>query len=123
MKIRFLINTLGGGGAEKVLVDLLRSMDPNDYEVTLVTVSGGVHATEIPGSVRCRQIITCKNAFFRKVFSKLIHKMPPKLFARMFLKGTFDIEIAYLEGSPVRFVAAKQGSAAKLAFVHCDISK
>jgi glycosyltransferase involved in cell wall biosynthesis len=123
LKIRFLINTLGGGGAEKVLIDLLRCMDPARYELSLVTVLGGVREADVPEYVRFKKIVGCKHSFFRSLFTKLVYKMPPKLFARLFLKGEADIEIAYLEGSPVRFVAAKQGSAAKLAFVHCDISQ
>ena len=123
LKIRFLINTLGGGGAEKVLIDLLRCIDPARYEISLVSVLGGVHASEVPEYVDFKQLVKCKQPFFKKLLTKLIHKMPPAVFARMFLKGNFDIEVAYLEGSPVRFVAAKKGPSAKIAFVHCDISK
>lgn len=122
LKIRFVINTLGGGGAEKVLIDLLRCMDPARYELSLVSVLGGVREADVPEYVRFKKIIGGKHSFFRSLFTKLVYKMPPKLFARLFLKGETDIEIAYLEGNPVRFVAAKKGTRAKLAFVHCDIS-
>jgi glycosyltransferase involved in cell wall biosynthesis len=48
--------------------------------------------------------------------------LPARLFAALFLRGSYDIEIAYLEGSPTRFIAAKKSDAAKLAFVHCNLA-
>ena len=34
-KVLFLINTLGGGGAERVLVNLVNHMDPARYDITV----------------------------------------------------------------------------------------
>ena len=46
-RMLFFISTLAGGGAEKVVVDLLNSIDTTQYMVDLVTVSGGVHETRL----------------------------------------------------------------------------
>ena len=43
-KILFFINTLHGGGAEKVLVDLVNNMDPEKYRITVQTlIDAGAH--------------------------------------------------------------------------------
>lgn len=116
-RIRFLINTLSGGGAEKVLVDLLRQLDSDVYDISLVAVAGGVHLAAIPEHISVR-IIAGKS----KLLQKIVYKLPPKLFSLLFLRGSHDVEIAYLEGKPTRFLAAKKTRGTKIAFVHCDLS-
>ena len=37
-KLLFLIHTLGGGGAERVLVNLVNNIDPTQFDVTVMTV-------------------------------------------------------------------------------------
>ena len=47
-KILFFIESLSGGGAEQVLVTMLRHFDYAKYDVTLLTVSDvGVHLDDI----------------------------------------------------------------------------
>lgn len=115
-KILFFINTLEAGGAEKVLVDLLNMLDKSKYDIDLLTLSGGVHESRLTDQINHKKILK-KSGFL----SKLIIKLPPKLFRKLFIKKKYDIEIAYLEGFPTR-VVAKSKNAKKLAFVHCDVS-
>lgn len=56
------------------------------------------------------------------VLSKIVNKLPPRIYASLFLKGQYDLEIAYLEGRTTQQVAAKKTAAPKIAFVHCDLS-
>ena len=37
-KILFLINTLGMGGAEHVLVDIVNQLDPDKFDITIKTI-------------------------------------------------------------------------------------
>ena len=37
-KVLFLIHTLGAGGAEKVLINLVNNLDQSKYDITLMTV-------------------------------------------------------------------------------------
>lgn len=122
LTIRFLINTLDGGGAEKVLINLLNQLDPQEYDLHVVSVKGGTHASAIPDYVSYRRIVRCKNRSMNSFCSKVVQKLPPKVFAALFLRGRYDVEVAYLEGITTRFVAAKKTKAAKIAFVHCDVS-
>lgn len=121
-RIRFHINSLSGGGAEKVLVDLLGQLDPEKYEVCLVATSGGVHSSRLPRHIKYTQIIKCRNSRIADILSKVLNKMPARLFTWLFLVGQYDVEIAYLEGRTTRHVAAKKTDGRKLAFVHCDVS-
>ena len=40
-KVLFLIHTLGAGGAEKVLINLVNNLDQSKYDITLATVYKG----------------------------------------------------------------------------------
>lgn len=122
-KIRFLINTLSGGGAERVLVDLLNQLDTDIYDIELMTVTGGIYETQISKKIKHKKIAHCKNKKIEDVISKIVLKLPSWLFAKIFLRGSFDFDVAYLEGIPTRFMARKTGNGAKYAFVHCDLSK
>ena len=52
-KILFLLTNLSGGGAEKVLIDILRHTDFTRYEVDLLlVVKEGVYLTSVPNEVK-----------------------------------------------------------------------
>ena len=60
-KVLFAINTLNNGGAEKVLLTLLRYLDPKKYEIHLLVVFGeGIYFEQIPQYVRVTHIFPCK---------------------------------------------------------------
>ena len=84
-KIRFFINTLSGGGAEKVIVDLVNNLE--DYNITLLSVSGGVHEKRLKESVHYIKLVKGNHPLLRK----LLYKMPPALFAFLFLRGRYDL--------------------------------
>ena len=115
--IRFYITSLGNGGAEKVLLNLLKQMDYSKYRVSLITLYRGEHFDEAPEFVNKKSIFK-KPSFLSKVMSKI----PAKLFTLLLLRGNNDCEVAYLEGRPARIVAKKRTKGRRLAFVHCDIS-
>ena len=120
-KIRFFINTLGGGGAEKVLADLLNKLDPNLFDICLVTVDGGVHKADLPKYVRHRQLIRNSDPL-GDIKRKIISHLPKSILAKLYFREKFDYDIAYLEGFPTRVLAAVKTGAKKIAFVHCDLS-
>lgn len=115
-KLLFIINSLGGGGAEKVLVDLLKMLDKTKYEIDLISTVGGVHEKELPKEVNYIKL-TKKGGFW----CKLLQKIPSGLFRWLFVKKKYDVEIAYLEGLPTKIVA-KGKNTKKIAFIHCDVS-
>ena len=40
-KILFVIHSLAGGGAEKVLINLVNHMDQTQYDITVLSILGG----------------------------------------------------------------------------------
>ena len=72
-KVLFAINTLNNGGAEKVLLTLLRYLDPKKYEIHLLVVFGeGIYFEQIPQYVRVTHIFPCKS----KEATKEIRALP-----------------------------------------------
>ena len=52
-KILFVINTLGRGGAENALIQLIKKIDKSEYDVSLFVVLGqGELIDKIPSNVR-----------------------------------------------------------------------
>lgn len=52
-KILFVINTLGGAGAETALIELLESLNPREYEISLFVLMGqGELVHRLPAHVR-----------------------------------------------------------------------
>lgn len=121
-RLLFFINTLSCGGAEKVLVDLVNTLK-NQYDVTVVSVLGGTYENSLSDDVKYRKIVNCKNAFLQKFFSKIIFKTPYCIVNAFFLRGKFDIEVAYLGGFSTKVIAHRRSKAKKIAFVHTDVSK
>ena len=56
-KILFLIHDLGHGGAEKVLVNLVNNMDPEQFEIHVTALfGGGVNEQFLAPHVRYRAV-------------------------------------------------------------------
>ena len=57
-KVLFFIPTLGQGGAEKVLVNLVNNMDKSKYDVTVqVLFDGGVNTQFLNKDVKYKYVI------------------------------------------------------------------
>lgn len=101
-KILFLIPSLGGGGAERVLVNLVNNLDKTKYEITVQTLFDvGVnrnyldkHIGYIPGF--CKQF---------PGNTKVLKVLSPKRLYRLVVKERYDIVVSYLEGPTARIVA------------------
>lgn len=118
-KILFLIHDLSHGGAEKVLVNLVNNMDPKQFDITVLALfGGGVNEQFLKPHVHYR-------AVFKKTFSGNSHFMKlfsPELLHKWFIKGHFDIEIAYLEGPDARIISGCPHTDTRLvSWVHCTM--
>jgi glycosyltransferase involved in cell wall biosynthesis len=118
-KILFAIPTLGGGGAERVLVNLVNSLDNSKYEITVFALfDGGVNKQYLNSNIRYK-------SFFKKLFRGNIHLL--KLFSsnllyKLLIKDEFDIAISYLEGPTTRIISGCPFTRTKLInWVHIEI--
>ena len=124
-KILFLINSLKAGGAEKVLVDTVNSLDPNKYQITVQTLlDTGENKQYLSSHVRYKTIVRAKNAFVRRVLINLLLKvLRADLVYRFFIKEDYDYEIAFLEGQPTKIISKSTNlKSKKYAWVHIDLN-
>ncbi|MBP3831623.1 MAG: glycosyltransferase [Clostridia bacterium] len=118
-KICFGITKLGIGGAERVLVDITNELI-KDYDITIFTIYGGGEL-EKELNPNIKRISLYKNEK-KSVFIPIYVLFCGKIIYKKYLKGHFDIDIAFLEGSITRIFAYK-GNNNKIGWVHNDISK
>ncbi|SCJ80157.1 glycosyltransferase [Neobittarella massiliensis] len=126
-KILFLITTLNGGGAEKILVDTVSSLDPQKYEITVQTVlDRGIYTAEIKKLCTYKRIFPDIKgpALLKKIYFSLILRLFKYTSARWqyktFIRGKYDVEIAFLEGTPTKILSGSESQAKKYAWVHVD---
>lgn len=132
-KVLFFIGDLSGGGAEKVLTDIVRNIDSTKYDITVMTMKDeGVYIEEVKKHARYR---TCfktlipgrhltKKAFniIRLKIREYICKLPMKYFYRIVIREKYDIEIAFLEDISTKIIAnSANKSSKKYSWVHTDL--
>lgn len=123
-KILFFINTLTGGGAEKVLIDIVNNMDKEKFDITIQTlVDEGVHKKSIISDVKYKSIIKTKNKFIKKVLQYFLNFIfSPGLTYNFFIKSDYDYEVAFLEGIPTKILSySTNKKAKKYAWIHTDL--
>lgn len=121
-KILFFHFDLGNGGAEKVLINLLKCLDYSKYDVTLYLLfKHGINLSSLPSNVRLRYL------FNRVPFRGIIHLLKllsPKTLHKLLIKEKYDIEIAYLEGAPTRIISGCSDRDTKLfSWIHTQAGK
>lgn len=118
-KILFAIPTLGGGGAERVLVNLVNSLDKKKYQITIFTLfEEGVNKKYLHADIK-------HISYFKKIFRGNIHFLklfsPRKLYNIM-IKDEFDVAVSYLEGPTTRIISGCPFLNTKLVnWVHTEI--
>jgi len=116
-RVLFLINNLGEGGAEKVLVTLLKNLDKRQFDITVMTLFDvGVNKQYLPDDVRYL-------THYKKMprgNSHLMKLLSPKALHSLFIKDKYDIEIAFLEGPCARIISGCDNKNTKLiSWTHC----
>ncbi len=119
-KILFLIPTLGGGGAERVLVNLVNGMDLTMYDVTVQSIyRAGVHSSSLAEGIRfiqgrVKQFSGC--VMLLKLFS-------PSFLYKRIVKEDYDVVISYLEGQSARIASGcTNPKTKKLQWIHCTFT-
>lgn len=115
-KILFLIHDLGGGGAEKVLVNLVNCMDKTKFDITVMSLFDvGVNRQFLSPD---NKYIGCMKYMF-KGNSKIMKLLSPEALHKQFIKEHYDIEVAYLEGPSARIISGcDDKSTKKVCWIH-----
>lgn len=121
IKILFFIEKLGGGGAEKVLCDLVNHMDQSQFDITVQSIWPYEEGRHLARGVKYKSVYPVRNAFTEKIYRA---EAAAKLTYSLHIKGDYDIECAFLEAGPTKILASSTNkNAKKYAWVHCDLSK
>ena len=104
-----------------MLVNLLKYLNLNKYDVTLKTIFGtGPYVKDVPDGVKYSCVF--KREF--KGFNTMMKALPGRFWHWLFVRGHYDIEIAYLENSPTRIVAAcPHKDTKKVGWVHIEFDE
>lgn len=117
MKILFLINNLAGGGAERVLVNLVNRLDPTRYEVTLRTLfNEGENRNRLDPSVKYESVF---GKSFRGV--NILGRLPGRFVYNRVAYGEFDVIVVYLHGVLTRIVSRAPAGQRKIAYLHANM--
>lgn len=124
-KILFIYGQLNGGGAERVLIDVLRHFDYGKYEVDLCNIiKGGTLADEVPDEVGVLSVwdgytIGYKLAY--RLSNRLGIDAPLRWKLRKQIHEKYDAVISFLEGMPLKMHAILAPKAQNISWVHLDL--
>ena len=114
-KVLFLINSLRGGGAEKVLVNLVNYLDANKYDITVGVLFGdGVNKQFLHQNIKVKR-------FFKKApkgFVYLAKLFSPSFLHRLFIKERYDVEISFLQGVCTRIIGGAPEKIPIVTWIH-----
>ena len=131
-KVLFFLESLSGGGAEKVLTDIVCNVDKKKYDITVCTVTDGdVYQDKVSQAVNYVSLLKKadynaggikKILFWFKL--KLIYNLPTQWIYKYYIKDIYDVEVAFIEGFATKFIGASSNmSSRKMAWVHIDMIK
>lgn len=132
-KILFFTNGLYGGGAEKVLQTLLHYIDKSKFEITLYSLRQEKLNNLYPKDVIYRCIFSSyseQSSFLRKILVKCKNKIllwiyyhcSPRIFYKLFIKESYDTEVAFIEGYATRIISGSPNpNSKKIAWVHINL--
>jgi glycosyltransferase involved in cell wall biosynthesis len=124
-KLLFIYGPLGGGGAERVLLDLLNNLDYTKYDVDLcLIINQGILLPEIPKEVNMLSLWENYTRYYKVAYRMSIWFRSNYLFKRVLkqkITKSYDVEISFLEGVPLKLHALMDTAAKKITWVHCDL--
>lgn len=123
--ILFAITNLNGGGAEKVLVDILNNIDFEKFNIDLLLLKKeGVYLEKLDSRINLIYDSKNINSIYSKYIQKRFIKYFPKIFYKKLIKKIYDVEVSFLEGLPTKVIAnSNNKNSKKIAWVHIDLLK
>ena len=130
MKVLFFVESLAGGGAEKVLATLVQHLDKSKFDVTVCVVSGGGrYEDEVKQCCNYKTLLNIPSSPIERVIYKIKHHLiykwlPMWLVYMLFVPKGNDVEVAFVEGFATKLMAASTNEKArKVAWVHIDLHR
>ena len=119
MKVLFLTINLGGGGAERVLVNLVNHMADDGYNITLrALVNYGLNRSLLSSKVRYEYVL--KHSFRGMNY---LYLLPHRWIYKTITHGEFDIIVVYLHGVLTKIVSYAPQKQKKIAYLHANMEQ
>lgn len=134
-KVLFFADGLYGGGAEKVLQTLLHYLNRDKFDITLYSIKQEELNEKYPKDIDYHYVFascTSSDSLWKKLWIRCLNKikllvyycLSPKWFYRLFIKGKYDTEVAFIEGYATRIVSGSTNpKSKKIAWVHIDLEQ
>lgn len=117
-KVLLVAESMMIGGVEYALINLLRQLDPNRFDLTLLVLfPGGPLVDEVPKHVRVHFAFNEATPVANRLIALV--NLPPKQLYELFIGDTFEIEVAFKEGFCMRLLAGSN-QPNKLSWIHTD---
>lgn len=130
-KILFIMSSLSGGGAEKVLIDILNNFNYSEYYVDLFLENGiGVYIKDVPPDVNILSVYKKRTLLIKTVhrilkFAKLYNAYCKLIHVHCFKKkiaARYDVIVSFMEGWPLKYHSTVINRAAKnITWIHLDL--
>lgn len=126
-KILFIITSLSGGGAEKVLMTMLHHFDYERFDVTLCVVSKhGVYVNELPSSLKTIFVYENPMSLFARLgfvlYSKLGVSALERWAIRRKIREQYDTIVSFCEGRSLKFHGyVTERASRNITWVHCNL--
>lgn len=132
-KILIRIGSLRHGGAEKVLVNFLKNLPEDKYEIDLlINLYTGMYIKEIPSWVNLHyllkgEMITTNRPHeipvkvFRVLYQKMFLWFPSLLYRFVLKNKKYDVEIAAIHGMYKELLSSPQKDSKKIIWIQNDI--
>jgi len=132
-KILIRIGSLRHGGAEKVLINFLKNLPENKYEIDLlINLYTGMYIKEVPSWVNLHyllkgEMITTNKPHeipvkaFRVLYQKMFLWFPWLLYRFVLKNKKYDVEIAAIHGMYRELLSSPQKDSKKIIWIQNDI--
>lgn len=132
-KVLIRIGSLRHGGAEKVLVNFLKNLPEDKYEIDLlINLYTGMYIKEVPSWVNLHyllkgEMITTNRPHeipvkaFRVLYQKMFLWFPDLLYRFVLKNKKYDVEIAAIHGMYRELLSSPQKDSKKIIWIQNDI--
>lgn len=132
-KILIRIGSLRHGGAEKVLINFLKNLPEDKYDVDLlINLYTGMYIQEVPSWVKLHyllkgEMITTNRPHeipvkaFRVLYQKMFLLFPSLLYRFILKNKKYDVEIAAIHGMYRELLSSPQKDSKKIIWIQNDI--
>lgn len=127
--ILFFMETVDFGGAETVFTNIIKNINKSKFCIKVVTERDHeLFTDEIKAAVPYDCFIKTERSAVRDFWNKIVIKLSlvlsEKNIRKYFIRGNYDVEVAFCEGYSTKIIGnSGEKNCKKIAWVHTDVIK